>query len=136
MPTEPPTAQRAKEQQLRHWDAVAQGWAAWLDWTEENFYPLTEWMAAAAGWRPGARILDVASGAGYPALAASRLIEPGGVVIACDLSPAMTELAARAAADCGVDNVEFRTMDAEALALDDASVDAATNAYGLMFCPD
>jgi ubiquinone/menaquinone biosynthesis C-methylase UbiE len=136
MPTEPPTAQRAKEQQLKHWNGVAPGWAAWLDWTEENFHPLTEWMAVAAGWRPGARILDVASGAGYPALAASRLIQPGGTVIACDLSPAMTDLAARAAAARGAYNLEFRTMDAEALALADASVDAVTNAYGLMFCPD
>jgi len=36
----------------------------------------------------------------------------------------------------GIDNLEFEVMDAEALAFEDFAMDVATNAYGLMFCPD
>jgi ubiquinone/menaquinone biosynthesis C-methylase UbiE len=125
-----------KDQQTKHWDAVAAGWETWLDWTERNFAPVTRCLRDAAGWRPGARVLDVACGAGYPALAAARDVRPGGTVVGIDLSAGMVAAAARSAAAAGLDNVQFLEMDAEALRFADASFDAATNAYGLMFCPD
>ena len=48
-----------KDQQKKHWNAVADGWAAWFDWTEQNFSAVTDWFRDAAGWKPGARVLDV-----------------------------------------------------------------------------
>jgi len=87
--TDTPAVQQFKEQQTRHWNSVAGGWAAWLAWTEREFAPLTEWFAERAGWAPGARILDVASGSGYPALAAAARVRPGGTVVASDISPDM-----------------------------------------------
>src|SRR5262245_27042172 len=134
--TDTAAAQRITEHQTRHWNAVAGGWAAWLAWTERNFLPVTECVADRAGWRPGVRVLDVACGAGYPALAAAVRVRPGGTVIASDLAPEMTAVAAAAAAAAGITNIEFRTLDAERLGIDDASVDSVTNVYGLMFCPD
>src|SRR5262245_23923979 len=134
--TDTAAAQRIKEQQTRHWNAVAGGWAAWLAWTERNFLPVTECVADRAGWRPGVRVLDVACGAGYPALAAAVRVRPGGTVIASDLAPEMTAVAAAAAAAAGITNIEFRTLDAEQLEVDDVSIDSVTNVYGLMFCPD
>jgi len=134
--TDTASAQRIKEQQTRHWNAVAGGWAAWLAWTERNFLPVTECVADRAGWAPGVRVLDIACGAGYPALAAAVRVRPGGTVIASDLAPEMTDVAAAAAAAAGITNIEFRTLDAEQLEIDDVSVDSVTNVYGLMFCPD
>jgi ubiquinone/menaquinone biosynthesis C-methylase UbiE len=125
-----------KQRQRTHWDVVAGGWATWLEWTEANWMPLTTWLGETAQWRPGARVLDVACGVGYPALAAALAVRPGGTVMATDLSPAMVALAAKRASERGLDNVEFAEMDAEHLKLGDASFDSATNAYGLMFCPD
>jgi SAM-dependent methyltransferase len=81
-------------------------------------------------------VLDVACGAGHPALAAARAIEPGGRMVATDLSPEMIAVASRRAAAMGLTNVEFAAMDAEDLRFEDASFDAVTNAYGLMFCPE
>jgi ubiquinone/menaquinone biosynthesis C-methylase UbiE len=126
----------AKAQQIGHWDAVAPGWAAWLSWTERQFAPVTDWLIEAAAWAPGVRALDVACGAGYPALAAARLVGPGGRIVAIDISPAMLAAAAGAARDAGLDAVEVMEMDAEALVFDDRSFDAVTNVYGLMFSPD
>ena len=134
--TDTVAVQRIKEQQTRHWNAVAGGWAAWLAWTERSFLSVTECVADRAGWAPGVRVLDLACGAGYPALAAAVRVSPGGKVIASDLAPEMTEVAAAAAAAAGITNIEFRTMDAEQLEIEDASVDSVTNVYGLMFCPD
>jgi SAM-dependent methyltransferase len=134
--TDAAAAQRIKEQQTKHWNSVAAGWAAWLAWTEREFAPLTDWFVERAGWAPGARVLDVACGAGYPALAAAAVVGPGGTVVASDISPDMIAVTAAAAMAAGLENIECRTMDAEQLAIDDASVDAVTNAYGLMFCPD
>lgn len=125
-----------REKQRRHWDAVASGWGAWLEWTERNFEPLTVWLRDAAGWRPPARILDVACGAGYPALAAARAVAPGGQVVATDLSPAMIAVASDRARAEGLANIEFRVRDAEDLEWEEAAFDGATNAFGLMFCPD
>jgi enediyne biosynthesis protein CalE5 len=114
---------------------VAGGWGAWLDWTEGNFKPLTDWCREAAGWNPGARILDVACGAGYPALAAAQGVRPSGAVVATDISPEMVAVASRRATAEGLDNIQFLEMDAEDLRFENESFDAATNAYGLMFCP-
>ena len=45
-------------------------------------------------------------------------------------------MASRRAKADGLDNIQFVEMDAEQLRFTDASFDAVTNAYGLMFCPD
>jgi enediyne biosynthesis protein CalE5 len=135
MPRGAPTSERLKELQTKHWNAVAGGWSDWFEWTERSFAPVTDWLREAAGWRAGARVLDIACGAGYPALAAAASIRPGGTVVAIDISPEMVAAASRRATAAGIDNVEFSAMDAEQLRADDHSFDSATNAYGLMFCP-
>ena len=114
---------------------MADGWAAWFDWTERNFSAVTDWFRDAAEWKPGARVLDVACGSGYPALEAARHVRPAGRVIATDISTKMLAVASCRAKAEGLENIEFLEMDAEELKLE-ASFDAVTNAYGLMFCHD
>jgi enediyne biosynthesis protein CalE5 len=124
-----------KAQQLKHWNHVAAGWAAWLQWTEQNFRPLTAWLQTAV-WQPGTRVLDVACGPGYPALAASAAVRPAGAVLATDISAAMITEASRFAEQRRADNIQFAEMDAEHLLFDSGAFDSVTNAYGLMFCSD
>lgn len=131
-----PAARSVRDSQQTHWNAVAGGWARWFEWTERNFSPLTAWLRGAAGWQPGARILDVACGAGYPALAAAASVRPHGRVVATDISPEMIAEADRRATALGLDTIEFRERDAEQLGFDTGTFDAVMNAYGLMFCPD
>ena len=125
-----------KVRQKRHWDQVADGWATWLEWTERNFKPVTDWVQQAVAWRPGTRALDIGCGAGYPSLVAARRVAPGGAVVATDLSSEMLNAASSAARRAGLHNISFLEMDAEDLKLANASFDAVTNTYGLMFCPD
>jgi len=125
-----------KTKQVRHWDDVAAGWNAWYDWSERNFQLVTDWMGSAAALQSGTRVLDVACGPGYPALGWAAAVQPGGSVVAIDLSPAMIAHAAERARSSSLDNITFAVMDAEQLQIGDGIFDAVTNAYGLMFCPD
>ena len=122
--------------QRKHWNDVAGGWGTLLSWTQRNFAPLAEWCRRTGYWAPGTRVLDVGCGAGFPALEAAASVRPDGTLVAIDLSPEMVAVAARGAKAARLDNIEFAEMDAEHLLFPDESFDAATNAYGLMFCAD
>jgi SAM-dependent methyltransferase len=94
-------------------------------------------MLDGAGVRAGARVLDVAAGAGGQTLAAARRVGPAGHVLATDLSPAILEYAAAAARSAGLDNVETRELDGESLAgIEDESVDAVISRLGIIYFPD
>ena len=125
-----------RAQQTKHWNDVAPGWAARAEWTERNFAPLTAWLRAAGCWRAGSRVLDLACGSGYPAIAAALAVGPAGRVVAADISSEMLEAAASRARTMGLVNIEFVDQDAEALRFEADSFDAVTDTYGLMFCFD
>jgi SAM-dependent methyltransferase len=86
--------------------------------------------------RPGARVLDLAAGAGGQTLAAARRVGPTGSVLATDISPAILAYAAEAADAAGLANVEVREMDGEELDFDDGSFDAVISRVGLIYFPD
>lgn len=119
------------------WQETAAAWDRWGPTLEEWLGPATEAMLDAAGVQPGARVLDVAAGAGGQTLAAARRVGPHGHVLATDISPAILEYAAAAARDAGLANVETRELDGESLAgVEDASFDAVISRVGLIYFPD
>jgi SAM-dependent methyltransferase len=122
--------------QERHWTNVAAAWDRWFDWTDRNFAPLTGWLRDETRWRPGANVLDIGCGSGYPALTAAAGVSPGGTVTAIDISPAMIGVASRRAAEAGLDNVTFQQMDADALGFADETFDVVTCVCTLMFSPE
>jgi len=67
--------------------------------------------------------VDIGSGGGLDALLAGKAVGPAGQVIGVDMTPQMLERARAAAEIAGMDQVEFRAGQAEALPLEDASVD-------------
>ncbi|HWQ84279.1 MAG TPA: arsenite methyltransferase [Anaerolineales bacterium] len=76
-----------------------------------------------AGVQAGETVLDIGSGAGMDAFLAARQVGPAGKVIGVDMTPAMLERARRGAAKSGLTQVEFRQGQAEALPVEDNSVD-------------
>jgi ubiquinone/menaquinone biosynthesis C-methylase UbiE len=115
------------------WDLAASRYESlW----KEQLAPAQAELLAAAALAPGARVLDVACGTGLVSLQAADVVGPTGRVCGIDLSAQMIEAARRNAQVRGLPNVEFARMDAESLALPDASVDVALCALGLMYLPN
>jgi SAM-dependent methyltransferase len=125
-----------KAQQRTGWGAQAQQWYAHLEVIERQWGALSDGLLELARVTTGDRVLDLACGAGDPALATAGRVGPAGMVIATDISPDMLAFAALRAAAAGLDNVEIHEMDAEAIDLPDASVDVVLCRLGLMFLPD
>jgi len=81
--------------------------------------------------RPGARLLDVATGSGNVALFAA---EAGAKVVGLDLVPELLDVARSRALAEGLD-IEWVQGDAEALPFADGSFDAVTSVFGVQFAP-
>jgi SAM-dependent methyltransferase len=113
------------------------GWEKWNDWYRREWRPVMEWMVRESAAAPGQTALDVACGTGQPAFLVARRVAPGGRVIAVDVSAEMLEVCGRLARAEGIDNLELRELDMHDLAgVPDASIDAVTLGFALMFSPD
>ncbi len=129
-----PTIEDLKDQQRRQWSGNAPTWDAQHERREQETAVVSDWLCREAGLAPGLRVLDLACGSGHPAINAARLVTPGGSVLATDMVPEMVDVTRRRAAEAGVNNIEVRVMDAEAIDLGGASFDAVTCRFGIMFC--
>ena len=91
---------------------------------------------ALASMRPGERVLDLGSGAGFDCLLAARQVGAGGSVVGVDFTPEMIERATANARKLGLSNVSFRLGDIEALPLEDASFDVVVSNCVINLAPD
>jgi SAM-dependent methyltransferase len=114
---------------------AASGWEAWHEWHEKILRPITEWVCDRAA-APGRAVLDVACGTGLPSIAVAQRVLPGGRVLATDVSEVMVGSARRKSAAAGAANIEHRVMDMNKLDVPDASFDAVTSSFGLIYSPD
>lgn len=92
------------------------------------YAPVTEALVAALDPQPADTVLELAGGTGDTAAALAGRVAH---VLSTDLSPEMVEAARRRGLEC----VEHRVMDMQALGLPDASVDAVVCRFGLMLVP-
>ena len=136
MSTQPFDAARYKAGQRREWDTAAPGLKDWGLVIGPEFQPVSERMLELAGIQPGQRVLDVATGPGEPAVTAAHRVGPAGHVITTDLAPQMIALGRERAAQLGLQNIDFREMDAEALDLLENGFEIALCRFGLMYLPD
>lgn len=102
----------------------------------EQLEPAQALMMDMAQLTPGERVIDVCCGTGLITFRAADAVGARGKVVATDISQGMVDAAAAIARERGFDHVEFERTDAEALAYDDESFDAALCALGLMYVPD
>ncbi len=86
--------------------------------------------------KPGERVVDVGCGAGFDSLIAARMVGPKGRVIGVDMTPAMVEKGRAAAAEVGLDNVEFRKGFGEELPVPDGWADVVISNGMLNLMPD
>jgi ubiquinone/menaquinone biosynthesis C-methylase UbiE len=115
---------------------VAEQWQRGKAHRNEVNAQANETMLEVANLHPATRVLELAAGTGDLTILAARRVGPMGYVLATDLSTSMLNLAADAARDAGLKNVETRPMDAENIDLDANSFDAVLCRMGLMLFSD
>ena len=86
--------------------------------------------------QPGHRVLELAAGPGDTGFLAAELIAPGGTLISSDIAEEMLDQARARAAELGIENVEFRVIDAEWIDLPTADVDGVLARWGYMLVAD
>jgi SAM-dependent methyltransferase len=86
--------------------------------------------------KPGDRVVDVGSGAGFDSLIAARLVDRTGHVIGVDMTPEMLGKARDAAKEAKLSQVEFREGHAESLPVFDAWADVVISNGVVNLCPD
>lgn len=89
-----------------------------------------------AGLQPGQTVLDLGSGGGIDCFMAARQVGPEGHVIGVDMTPAMIAKATQNRAKVGLENVEFRLGQIEAMPVDDDSVDVVISNCVINLTPD
>lgn len=128
-------AARYKSAQRAQWNKDGAAWRRWNPTLDRWYGAPTRRMLDLAHLTPGQRVLDIAAGAGEPAVSAAERVGPGGYVLATDISEGIVELARQVARERGYDQVETRVMDGEQLELPDESFDAVLCRLGLMYMP-
>ena len=116
------------------WDAAAAGWDQHGDLIHAWLKQITQTMLNDARIGLGARVLDVAAGAGDQTLDIARRVGASGWVLATDVAPAILALAQKNADAAGLGQVRTQVADAESLGLAGSDFDAAVCRLGLMFC--
>jgi ubiquinone/menaquinone biosynthesis C-methylase UbiE len=126
-----------KETTRQQWQNTAEAWHRWGAVLRAWLGPATEVMLDLAHIGAGSQVLDVAAGAGEPAITAAMRVGPTGRVVATDISSNILAFAEQAAAACGVgDIVETCVLDGEDLEFADATFDAILSRLGLIYFPD
>jgi SAM-dependent methyltransferase len=129
-------AARINREQLEFWNRAAPGWKQMWTMLERAAQHVSDRLVELAQLKAGHRVLDIASGAGEPAVTAARKVGDSGLVVATDQSPAMLDLARERAAALGIRNMKFTVTGAEELAVEGRDFDAALCRWGLMFVGD
>lgn len=91
---------------------------------------------AIASLKPGERVLDLGSGAGFDAFIAARQVGPTGRVIGVDMTPQMITKARANVGKTDLTNVEFRLGEIERVPVADASVDVIMSNCVINLSPD
>jgi ubiquinone/menaquinone biosynthesis C-methylase UbiE len=123
------------EQVRKVWDDQAKSWYAQRESLLADTRPVHDWLVRSLDPKPGQRLLEIAAGPGDTGfLAASRL--GNGRLVSTDIAPAMVEAARKRGAELGIDNADYRVIDAQQMDFDDASFDGAICRWGYMLMPD
>ncbi|HKX47799.1 MAG TPA: methyltransferase domain-containing protein, partial [Gaiellaceae bacterium] len=118
------------------WRAMAPGWERWRGQLEEALTPVREWLITELRPQPDDTVLELGAGPGDTGFAALALVGERGRLISTDFSPEMVDVARRRGAELGLENVDYRVLDAEQIDLEADSVDVVLCQSGYMLMAD
>jgi ubiquinone/menaquinone biosynthesis C-methylase UbiE len=118
------------------WEAVAPAWERHRDKIFDATTTISDRLVELVDPRPGNTILELTAGTGETGYLVAGQLGADGLLISTDFSDAMVQAAERGAAERGLNNVECRVMDAQAIDLPGESVDGVLSRFGLMLVAD
>src|SRR5262245_53473746 len=133
--TETTLMDEATEKIRQVWDDQANSWFGWRRAMFEASRPVHEWLVRSVAPQPGQRLIEIAAGPGDTGFLAAPLLGRGRLV-STDIAPAMVDAARKRGAELGIDNADYRVLDAQAMDIDDAAFDGALCRWGFMLMPE
>jgi SAM-dependent methyltransferase len=118
------------------WRAMAPGWERWGAYINESTAPVRKWLIRELAPLPGDTVLELSAGVGDTGFEVAKLLGSDGRLISSDFAPDMVEVARRHGAELGLENVEYRVIDAEHIDLDTDTVDGVLCRFGYMLMAD
>jgi SAM-dependent methyltransferase len=113
--------------------AIIEAWIRWKDQAAIHHQHLTSKLLERSGIFMGARVLDLASGTGEPALTLSEIVSPSGSVVATEISPEFVSTIQSEAAMRGIGNLTVIQAEASSLPFPSESFDVAVSRLGAMY---
>ena len=128
--------QNLRRSMLEVAEALAPGWSKRRAFIEGVTTPVREWLVRELRPRPGTTVLELAAGVGETGFETSALLAEEGHLITSDFSPAMVDAARSRGEELGIENVDYRVIDAERIELESDSVDGVLCRFGYMLMDD
>jgi SAM-dependent methyltransferase len=125
-----------KETPKNRWEERSKLWATTSPQGRSPDDTFNQMIIAETGIKSGEDVLDLASGAGNPAISIALSMEGDGTVTACDLTPRMLETARGRADTLEISVMRFVAADMLTLPYADESFDCVTCRFGIMFPED
>jgi SAM-dependent methyltransferase len=121
---------------LRTWDRVSSGWSDERGLLGTALGPVGDRLVERLDPEPGRTVLELAAGIGHVGFKVAERLGASGLLISTDFAPAMVARARAFGEELGLDNVEYRVLDAERMDMDDSSVDGVLCRFGYMLMAD
>jgi ubiquinone/menaquinone biosynthesis C-methylase UbiE len=125
-----------RERSLDSWDRFASNWKDDRDFLDTATGRVAQRMVERLDPQAGDTVLELAAGIGPVGFIAAERIGEGGKLISTDFAPSMVQAARAVGDERGLDNVEYRVLDAERMDLDDSSFDGVLCRFGYMLMAD
>lgn len=129
-------ADRYRSNSLCTWSRAAAGWESRRERFQRVAMPVSRWLIDAINPQPGQTVLELAAGPGDTGLLAAELVAPTGRVLLSDFAEPMLDVARRRGSELGIENADYRVIDAESIDLETASVDGVICRWGYMLFAD
>lgn len=129
-------ADEQREAVRKDWVGRSVHWDKRADEVAEPAERLNQPLIEAADIQAGQKVLDLASGAGEPALTIAEIVGETGHITLSDMVPEMLLGAGRRAKKLGITNAAVAIEDMAEMSFEDETFDRVTCRFGIMFCPN
>src|SRR5215467_12179911 len=94
------------------WDDQANSWYSQRESLLANSRPVHDWLVRNVAPKQGQHLLEIAAGPGDTGFLAASLLGNGRLV-STDIAPSMVEAARKRGAELGINNADYRLIDAQ-----------------------